>query len=97
MTNPASRQPDVKRVRSHDLGIEWEDMPSLTHLVGPAGAAGRPEPVWADTLPASLEALKPSVWVRDLLPGLDVNEISEPEVFRAFFDDMRKQAAAGRR
>jgi hypothetical protein len=66
-------------------GIEWEVLPSLAHLVatnrsGPAAAA-----VWTDTMPASLDDLRPTPEMIEALPGLDVLESTEPEIFRLFF------------
>jgi hypothetical protein len=74
---PSPSQPPRPRVHAQD-GIEWEELPSLRDRVIPEG--------WADTMPASLEALLPSPWLRDLLPGLDVHEIDEPEIFRVYFE-----------
>jgi len=62
--------------------IEWEDTPSLAHLVTPSGARAAS---WDDTRPATLEELRPLPPVREPLPGLDVLESSEPEIFRLFF------------
>jgi hypothetical protein len=77
----------------HALAIDWEDMPSLAHLVGSESR----ERVWDDTMPAALDMPAPSVWVHDRLPGLDIHEIHEPEIFRLFFDPARPDAhAAGR-
>ena len=62
--------------------IEWEDTPSLAHLVAPPGARAAS---WDDTRPATLEELRPLTPMREPLPGLDVLESSEPEIFRLFF------------
>jgi len=62
--------------------IEWEETPSLAHLVAPSGTRAAS---WDDTRPATLEELRPLPPVHEPLPGLDVLESSEPEIFRLFF------------
>ena len=93
MTHPASPLQQAPR----DLAIDWEEMPSLAHLVGTAATAQAGERVWDDTMPAALDMPAPSIWVHDRLPGLDIHEIHEPEIFRLFFDRAHPGAqAAGR-
>lgn len=73
---PSNRRPPLAPA------IEWEDTPSLAHLVAPSGTRAAS---WDDTRPATLEDLRPLPPMREPLPGLDVLESSEPEIFRLFF------------
>ena len=77
MTHAAAQPSLSPRRPAQDVGIDWEELPSLRDRVVAQG--------WADTMPASLDLLAPSPWVHDLLPGLDMHEIDEPEIFRVYF------------
>lgn len=73
--------------RQADPGIDWEPTPSLAHLI----ARTRPqavsdEPSWAETMPADFDVLSPSDRFSEPLPGMVLREMTEPEVFRLFFD-----------
>lgn len=75
--------------------LEWEELPSLADSLAQRlvmlgerhsaaqrpGAPGR----WAATLPAELEPPPPSEPFREVLGGLAIREVNEPDVFRHFF------------
>jgi hypothetical protein len=79
------------RLNAYNGGIDWEELPSLTRLVvqgprrdfGDSSAFG--SSAWDNTMPASLETLPAPVPFREPIQGLATREISEPDVFRAFF------------
>ena len=75
--------------RTPDMTIAWEVQPSLQHLVVRADDA----PTWAETMPASLDALPEPARFHEPLEGLSVRDIDEPEVFRAFFGEAPAAAA----
>lgn len=82
---PTNAQAAAARQRSAAGSIDWEDLPSLNHLrVGAASASGA-SPVWEQTQPCGLEMLAPGVPLRQRVPGLEVREVNEPEVFDLFF------------
>jgi hypothetical protein len=65
--------------------IEWEELPSLAQRVRPTSAPGVAGTVWDATRPAELETLAPSPPFREL-KGVAIREVSEPDVFRHFFE-----------
>ncbi len=73
--------------RAPDMGIDWEFQPSLQHLVVRHDAAPQDAPIWAETMPATLESFNEPVTFREPLEGLAVRDIHEPEIFLAFFGD----------
>ena len=96
MSHPSS-QPQTFQRSARDLAIDWEDMPSLAHLVGSPGASQPSDRVWHETMPIGLDELVPATWVRDCVPGLDVHETHEPEIFRLFFDAPHEAAPSASR
>jgi len=72
--------------RTPDMSIAWEAQPSLQHLVVRTDSAAE-APTWAETMPASLEAVSAPVVFREPLEGLSVRDIDEPEIFKVFFGD----------
>jgi len=72
--------------RTPDMSIAWEAQPSLQHLVVRTDGAAE-APNWAETMPASLEAVSAPVVFREPLEGLSVRDIDEPEIFKVFFGD----------
>ncbi|MET0381839.1 MAG: hypothetical protein ABW032_00275 [Burkholderiaceae bacterium] len=85
MHNPPAAQIPAPRRPALDKGIDWEPLPSLAYLI--ARAKPRPdEPVWEETMPASLETPPPSAPFSEPLPGLALREVTEPDIFRLFFD-----------
>ena len=79
--------------RTPHMSIDWEFQPSLQHLVKRADAGPQDGPIWAETMPATLESLSEPVRFREPLEGLSVRDIDEPEIFRVFFGETGKTAA----
>ncbi|HEX7688161.1 MAG TPA: hypothetical protein VF453_10655 [Burkholderiaceae bacterium] len=78
---PAARRAAI------DRAIEWETLPSLAYLLGRDRDTAHNEPVWADTMPSEfdLDARAPSEDFIEPLPGLEIREVHEPDIFRLFF------------
>ncbi len=79
---------DHRRVAQGDA-LEWEELPSLSRAlwVRHAGSPGQPLAghAWDNTQPASLDPPRPAAPFAEVLRGLAVREVLEPEVFRHFF------------
>jgi hypothetical protein len=87
------------RAAWHTETLEWEELPSLadslTRRLVRIGARHAPEadsgfyedgtPCWAETQTATLEQESPSEPLREVLAGLAVREVREPDVFQHFF------------
>lgn len=83
----------------HTETLEWEELPSLadslTQRLVRIGARHEPSadsgfyedgtPCWAETQTAELSVEAPSEPLREVLSGLSVREVREPDVFRHFF------------
>jgi len=65
--------------------IEWELLPSLRTAV--RNRFRRAEPVWQETMTSAFE---------EVMPGLSVREVSEPEIFMLFFGRLEHGAAERR-
>lgn len=79
------------RVIAQGKAVEWEELPSLVrHLARDSQGASTPRtgPVWDNTRPADLEASVPAAPFNEVLHGLSVREVMEPDVFRHFFGDL---------
>ncbi len=63
--------------------VEWELLPSLLNLLGSRRA--RSQPAWMDTLLSELDVFEPSGAFEEVLPGLDMREVREPDIFQIFF------------
>jgi len=63
--------------------VEWELLPSLLDMLG----RGRPrsQPAWRETLPSELDIVEPSGPFEEVLPGLVMREVREPDIFQIFF------------
>lgn len=99
MDSPSHRTSRPPRAVWHTDTLEWEELPSLadslTQRLVRIGARHAPDadsgfyedsaPCWADTQAAELEATPPSEPLREVLAGLAVREVTEPDVFRHFF------------
>ena len=59
----------------------------LAYLLGRDRDTAHNEPVWADTMPSEfdLDARAPSEDFIEPLPGLEIREVHEPDIFRLFF------------
>lgn len=73
-----------------DMGIAWEALPSLKYLLSRQEAGAPTSPVWSDTQPSQLDDATPSEDFQESLPGLTVREVTEPDVFKAFFEVPKK-------
>jgi hypothetical protein len=63
--------------------VEWELLPSLLNMMG--GRRSRSQPAWRDTLLSELDLVEPSGPFEEVLPGLDMREVREPDIFQIFF------------
>jgi hypothetical protein len=66
-----------------DARVEWELLPSLMNRLG--GRHARSLPAWLDTMPSELDFLEPSTPFEEVLPGLEMREVREPDIFEIFF------------
>jgi hypothetical protein len=62
--------------------VEWELLPSLRNLLG---RRQRAQPAWMDTVPSELVLVEPSEPFHEVLPGLSMREVREPDIFQIFF------------
>jgi hypothetical protein len=63
--------------------VEWELLPSLLNMLGRGRA--RSQPAWMETLPSELDIVEPSGPFEEVLPGLVMREVREPDIFQIFF------------
>jgi hypothetical protein len=56
--------------------VEWELLPSLRNLLG---RRTRAQPAWMDTLPSEQDIAMPSGPFEEVLPGLEMREVREPD------------------
>jgi hypothetical protein len=63
--------------------VEWELLPSLMNRL--VGRRSRAQPAWRETLPSELDFLEPSDPFEEVLPGLEMREVREPDIFQIFF------------
>ena len=63
--------------------VEWELLPSLLNLLG--SRRSRSQAAWMDTLLSELEVVEPSGAFEEVLPGLEMREVREPDIFQIFF------------
>jgi hypothetical protein len=63
--------------------VEWELLPSLRNLLG--SRRTRSQPAWMDTLLSELDVVEPSGPFEEVLPGLEMREVREPDIFQIFF------------
>ena len=63
--------------------VEWELLPSLLNMLG--SRRSRSQPAWSETLPSELDVLEPSGLFQEVLPGLVMREVREPDIFQIFF------------
>jgi hypothetical protein len=62
--------------------VEWELLPSLLNLLG---RRPRSHPAWMETVPSAFELVEPSTPFEEVLPGLSVRVVREPDIFEIFF------------
>ena len=63
--------------------VEWELLPSLMSCLG--GRRPRSQPVWLETMSSEIDLLEPSDAFEEVLPGLQMREVREPEIFQILF------------
>lgn len=63
--------------------VEWELLPSLLNLLG--SRRSRSQPAWMNTVPSEQDILEPSAPFEEVLPGLVMREVREPDIFQIFF------------
>jgi hypothetical protein len=63
--------------------VEWELLPSLLNMLGRGRT--RAQPAWMETLPSELDIVEPSGPFEEVLPGLVMREVREPDIFQIFF------------
>ncbi|MEP6502640.1 MAG: hypothetical protein ABJD97_04890 [Betaproteobacteria bacterium] len=63
--------------------VEWELLPSLLNMLGPRRT--RSTPAWMDTVVSDFNFAEPSTPFEEVLPGLSMREVSEPDIFQIFF------------
>jgi hypothetical protein len=63
--------------------IDWELLPSLRNLL--TTRRNRAQPTWMDTAPSDFDAPLMSGPFEERLPGLEVREVREPDIFAIFF------------
>ena len=63
--------------------VEWELLPSLLNVLGSRRV--RSQPAWSETLPSELDVIEPSDPFEEVLPGLVMREVREPDIFQIFF------------
>jgi len=63
--------------------VEWELLPSLMNRLG--GRRARSQPAWLETMPSEIDLLEPSHPFEEVLPGLEMREVREPDIFHIFF------------
>lgn len=86
--------------------LEWEELPSLADSLAQRlvmlgerhGAASRPGPRggWAATMPAELGPPVFSEPFREVLSGLAIREVNEPDVFSHFFGALSEAGRTAR-
>ena len=63
--------------------VEWELLPSLLNVLGKRRV--RSQPAWMETVPSELDLVEPSGPFQEVLPGLVMREVREPDIFQIFF------------
>ena len=63
--------------------VEWELLPSLLNMLGKRRS--RNQPAWMETLPSEVDVFEPSGPFEEVIPGLAMREVREPDIFQIFF------------
>jgi len=63
--------------------VEWELLPSLLNMLG--NRRQRSQPAWMETVPSEFDLAEASDPFEEVLPGLSVREVREPDIFQIFF------------
>jgi hypothetical protein len=64
--------------------VQWELLPSLLNMLG--SRRQRAQPAWLETEVSGFDMdLEPSGPFEEVLPGLSMREVREPDIFQIFF------------
>jgi hypothetical protein len=64
--------------------VEWELLPSLLNVLG--NRRQRAQPAWRETEVSAFDmSAEPSGPFEEVLPGLAMREVREPDIFQIFF------------
>ena len=64
--------------------VEWELLPSLLNVLGKRRQ--RAQPAWRETEVSAFDmSTEPSGPFEEVLPGLAMREVREPDIFQIFF------------
>jgi hypothetical protein len=63
--------------------VEWELLPSLLNMLG--HRRQRSQPAWMETVASAFDSAESSAPFEEVLPGLSVREVREPDIFQIFF------------
>jgi hypothetical protein len=63
--------------------VEWELLPSLLNML--VHRRPRSQPAWMETMASEFDLLEPSGPFEEVLPGLSMREVREPDIFQIFF------------
>jgi hypothetical protein len=63
--------------------VEWELLPSMLNLLG--NRRQRAQPAWMETVASEFDLAPPPEPFEEVLPGLSVREVREPDIFQIFF------------
>ena len=64
--------------------VEWELLPSLLNVLG--DRRQRAQPAWRETQVSAFDmVVEPSGQFEEVLPGLAMREVREPDIFQIFF------------
>jgi len=74
---------NLSTIASSASRVEWELLPSLLNMMG--GRRSQSQPAWRDTLLSELDLVEPSGPFEEVLPGLEMREVREPDIFQIFF------------
>jgi hypothetical protein len=73
--------------------IDWEPLPSLRGLL--RRGFQRARPVWSDTVQSKLDDPCESTPFEEVMPGLAMREVHEPDIFMIFFAEHDARLQAG--
>lgn len=74
--------------------IDWELLPSLRAAV--RTKLHRGDPTWQATVMSDFDPPADSEPFEEVMPGLAVREVREPDIFRFFFGRIDRSSAAAR-
>ncbi len=63
--------------------VEWELLPSLLNMLG--NRRQRAQPAWMETVVSEFDMAAESDPFEEVLPGLSMREVREPDIFQIFF------------